>query len=252
MLRKVWKARAFSISNCRSTSSGGDGTGAADRHVVRRGSFDITVPTSGELAALHQIEIRNKLKSRGILTYVVPEGTTVKEGDELLRFADEDMRNRIKDAGDAVNTAESNLVTSQAKLDITVSAHQSEIANADLRVMLAELALMAWREGEVVSRRKELAVLLEAAEIDHERAVTRFEDSKELVAQEFISMDEYKGDEIKMIRSKATLEQAKLDIENCWGDCGCSNRFFRLSRTQVRFSLPWSSFLPTRKPLPPH
>ena len=39
----------------RSTSSVGDGTGAADRHVVRRGSFDITVPTSGELTALHQI-----------------------------------------------------------------------------------------------------------------------------------------------------------------------------------------------------
>ncbi len=197
----------------RSTSSGGDGNGAADRHVVRRGSFDITIPTSGELAALHQIEIRNKLKSRGVLTEIVPEGTTVKEGDVLLRFADEDMRNRIKDAKDAVNTAESNLVASQARLDITVSAHQSELANADLRVMLAELALKAWQKGEVVSRRKELAVALEAAEIDYERAVARFEDSKKLVAQDFISQDEYKRDEIAKIKAKATLEQAKLDIE---------------------------------------
>ncbi len=196
----------------RSTSVG-DGNGAADRHVVRRGSFDITIPTSGELAALHQIEIRNKLKSRGVLTEIVAEGTTVKEGDVLMRFADEDMRSRIKDAKDAVNTAESNLVASQAKLDITVSAHQSELANADLRVMLAELALKAWRKGEVVSRRKELAVALEAAEIDFERAVARFEDSKNLVTQDFISQDEYKRDEIAKIKAKATLEQAKLDIE---------------------------------------
>ena len=196
----------------RSTSVG-DGSGAADRHVVRRGSFDITIPTSGELAALHQIEIRNKLKSRGVLTEIVAEGTTVKEGDVLMRFADEDMRSRIKDAKDAVNTAESNLVSSQAKLDITVSEHQSELANTDLRVMLAELALKAWRKGEVVSRRKELAVALEAAEIDYERAIARFEDSKNLVTQDFISMDEYKGDEITKIKAKATLEQAKLDIE---------------------------------------
>ena len=196
----------------RSTSVG-DGNGAADRHVVRRGSFDITIPTSGELAALHQIEIRNKLKSRGVLTEIVAEGTTVKEGDVLMRFADEDMRSRIKDAKDAVNTAESNLVASQAKLDITISAHQSELANADLRVMLAELALKAWRKGEVVSRRKELAVALEAAEIDFERAIARFEDSKKLVTQEFISQDEYKRDEIAKIKAKATLEQAKLDIE---------------------------------------
>ncbi|MCH8316028.1 MAG: HlyD family efflux transporter periplasmic adaptor subunit [Planctomycetes bacterium] len=196
----------------RSTSVG-DGNGAADRHVVRRGSFDITIPTSGELAALHQIEIRNKLKSRGVLTEIVAEGTTVKEGDVLMRFADEDMRSRIKDAKDAVNTAESNLVSSQAKLDITVSEHQSELANADLRVMLAELALKAWRKGEVVSRRKELAVALEAAEIDYERAIARFEDSKNLVTQDFISQDEYKRDEIAKIKAKATLEQAKLDIE---------------------------------------
>ena len=197
----------------RSTSSGGAGNGAADRHVVRRGSFDITIPTSGELAALHQIEIRNKLKSRGVLTEIVSEGTTVKKGDVLMRFADEDMRNRIKDAKDAVNTAESNLVASQAKLDITVSEHQSELANADLRVMLAELALKAWQKGEVVSRRKELAVALEAAEIDYERAIARFEDSKNLVTQDFISQDEYKRDEIAKIKAKATLEQAKLDIE---------------------------------------
>ncbi len=197
----------------RSNPSVGNGNGAADRHVVRRGSFDITIPTSGELAALHQIEIRNKMKSRGVLTEIVSEGTTVKEGDVLLRFADEEMRNRIKDAEDAVNTAESNLVASQAKLDITVSEHQSELANADLRVMLADLALKAWRNGEVVSRRKELAVALEAAEIDYERAVARFEDSKNLVTIEFISRDEYKLDEIAKIKAKATLEQAKLDIE---------------------------------------
>ena len=197
----------------RGGSSDGLGTGAADRHVVRTGSFEITVPTSGELAALEQIEIRNKLKSRGVLTYIVGEGTTVKAGEVLMRFADEDIRNRIKDAGDSANTADSSLVASQSKLDILLSMHQSELANADLRVMLADLALKAWRQGEVVSRRKDLAVQLEAAEIDYERAIARFEDSKNLVTEEFISMDEFKRDEIDKIKAKATLEQAKLDIE---------------------------------------
>ena len=197
----------------RGGSSDGGGTGAADQHVVRSGSFKITVPTSGELAALRQIEIRNKLKSRGVLTEIVSEGTTVKAGDVLMRFADEDIRNRIKDAEDAVNTADSSLVASQASLDIRLSMHESELADADLRVMLADLALKAWRKGEVVSQRKDLAVQLEAAEIDYERAIARFEDSKKLVVEEFISMDEFKRDEIDKIKAKAALEQAKLDIE---------------------------------------
>ncbi len=197
----------------RGGSSAGVGTGAADEHVVRTGSFEITVPTSGELAALQQIEIRNKLRSRGVLTEIVSEGTTVKAGDVLMRFADEDIRNKIKDAEDAVNTADSSLVASQASLDIRLSMHESELADADLRVMLADLALKAWRKGEVVSMRKNLAVQLEAAEIDYERAIALFEDSKKLVAQDFISMNEFKVDEINKIKARATLEQAKLDIE---------------------------------------
>ncbi len=197
----------------RGGSSDGGATGATDQHVVRTGSFKITVPTSGELAALRQIEIRNKLQSRGVLTYIVGEGTTVKEGDVLMTFADEDIRNRIKDAKDAVNTADSSLVASQSKLDILLSMHGSELANADLRVMLADLALKAWQKGEVVSRRKSLAVQLEAAEIDYERAIALFEDSKRLVAEEFISVNEFKIDEINKIKARATLEQAKLDIE---------------------------------------
>jgi len=197
----------------RGGSSDGGATGATDQHVVRTGSFKITVPTSGELAALRQIEIRNKLQSRGVLTYIVSEGTTVKEGEVLMTFADEDIRNRIKDAKDAVNTADSSLVASQSKLDILLSMHGSELANADLRVMLADLALKAWQKGEVVSRRKSLAVQLEAAEIDYERAIALFEDSKRLVAEEFISVNEFKIDEINKIKARATLEQAKLDIE---------------------------------------
>ncbi len=197
----------------RGGSADGVGSAAADQHVVRTGSFEITVPTSGELAALRQIEIRNKLQSRGVLTYIVSEGTTVEADDVLMRFADEDIRNRIKDAGDAVNTADSSLVASQSKLDILLSMHQSELADADLRVMLADLALKAWQKGEVVSRRKSLAVQLEAAEIDYERAIALFEDSKRLVAEEFISVNEFKIDEINKIKAKATLEQAKLDIE---------------------------------------
>ena len=119
----------------RGGSSDGVGAGTVDHHVVRSGSFEITVPTSGELAALQQIEIRNKLQSRGVLTYIVGEGTTVEAGDVLMRFADEDIRNRIKDAQDALNTANSNLVASQTALEITLNQHESELADAASRVI---------------------------------------------------------------------------------------------------------------------
>ena len=187
--------------------------GAEDTFVVKRGSFSITVPASGELDALNRIEVRNKLEARAVITEIVPEGIMAEAGDVLFRFADEDIRNEIKDEEDDVNTANSALVTAEAFLDITLSEHQSQMEDADLSVMLAELALRAWKEGSVVSRRKALAVDLESAQIDHERASEKFEESKLLVKEEFISRDEYKTDEIDKIKKAGALEQAKLATE---------------------------------------
>ena len=42
-----------------------------DLFEVRRGTFVITVPTSGELAARDQIEIKNMLETRAVITWVV-------------------------------------------------------------------------------------------------------------------------------------------------------------------------------------
>ena len=89
----------------RSRSSVGDENGDADRHVVRRGSFDITVPASGELAALKQIEIRNRLEYRSAIIEIVDEGSMVKEGDVLYRLAEDELDDKIQDARDQLNSA---------------------------------------------------------------------------------------------------------------------------------------------------
>jgi hypothetical protein len=160
-----------------------DNGGPADEHAVRRGSFEVSVPASGELAAKEQIEIRNKLDYRAVITQVIDEGEIVK----------------------------TKLITAQSNLETRLITIQAESEKADLNVTLAELALRVWEEGEHVSRQKQLDLAIETAEINHRRLVDRYEESKELVKQEFISQDEFKRDEIAMIEANARLEQAKLD-----------------------------------------
>ena len=194
-------------------SASRDGDRSGDLYTARLGTFDITVPSSGELAALNSVEIRNKLEVRATITWIIEEGTTAKAGDVLIRLADEDILNRIKDAEDAAKNAEAAQITAQANLDIRLSSSQSEEDRADLTLMLAELALRAWEEGAVVSTRQDLALGLEIADINYQRLVDRYTESKRLVEQQFISTDEFKRDEIAMIEAKARLDQAKLDIE---------------------------------------
>ncbi len=193
-------------------AEGPDASGAADEYEVTRGSFDITIPASGELAALQQIEIRNLLEYRAVITEIIDEGASVKKGDILLRLADDEIRNKIKDAVDEVNTSQAALIGAQSDLEIKLSQGRSELDQANLAVMLSELALQAWKEGEVESKRQELALELETAEKDHDRLFRKYEESKVLVDKQFISQDEFRTDEIRMIEAKARLEQAKLGI----------------------------------------
>jgi multidrug resistance efflux pump len=188
-----------------------DNGGPADEHAVRRGSFEVSVPASGELAAKEQIEIRNKLDYRAVITQVIDEGEIVKTGDVLVEFASDEIEEKIKDAKDALNSAQTKLITAQSNLETRLITIQAESEKADLNVTLAELALRVWEEGEHVSRQKQLDLAIETAEINHRRLVDRYEESKELVKQEFISQDEFKRDEIAMIEANARLEQAKLD-----------------------------------------
>jgi multidrug efflux pump subunit AcrA (membrane-fusion protein) len=178
---------------------------------VETGGFDITIPTSGELAALRQTEIRNRLEStRAVITEIIPEGTHVKAGDVLYRLSDEEINVLIEDAAEAVNNADNAVINANANLALRTSARASELARADLNIELARIALKAWQEGEDISTRRRLALDIETAEKECIRRTERFEGSTKLKERGFTSLDEWKADEIAMIRAKADLEQALL------------------------------------------
>ncbi|MHC5029128.1 MAG: HlyD family secretion protein, partial [Planctomycetota bacterium] len=180
---------------------------------VRRGGFDITIPASGELAALNQTEVSSRLESRATITFIVDEGTMVKKGDVLIRLNDEDILNNIKDAEDTKNTAEAAWITAKSDLDIHVESSASQLAQANVDVKLAELSLLAWQEGDNVSKQQTLTLDVETSKKDYDRLQDRFEQSKMLLEQEFISKDEYSRDEIDMIRARSKWQQAKLALE---------------------------------------
>lgn len=195
--------------------SGGGGSASAARtelFAAQRGGFDITIPASGELAAQKQKEIVNELEVRAVITEIVEEGKFVQEGDVLLRLDDESIRDEIRDAQDSVNTAEASWISARSNLDIRRESSRSELQKADVDVRLAELALKAWEEGEHVSQLQTLELDVETAEKDYARLKDRFERSKDLLDREFISQDEYRQDEIELMRAKSRYDQAVLSL----------------------------------------
>ncbi|MEY2796046.1 MAG: hypothetical protein RIR10_1762 [Planctomycetota bacterium] len=187
--------------------------GARDLHTVEKSSFDMVLPVSGELAAQQQVEIRNKLESRAVITEIVAEGTRVSKGDVVVRLAQEELIDKIKDARDKVNSAQSAEIAAKQALAIKQGEKQSELDKADVTVRIAELALQGWQEGEVVNKRQQLALAKETAIINFDRLKGRFEESEKLVKQNYIAKDEFEKDRIAMIEAEAKVKQADLDLE---------------------------------------
>jgi len=198
------------LSGGGSRSSSGSAIDRSDIYLVRRGSFDVTIPTSGELNAMRQVEVASQLEVRAVITEIIDEGVTVQKGDLLIRLDDEDIRNRIRDLRLEVDNAESRWIAAKASLRIREESSLSELSLLDVDIRLARLTLEAWRMGEDVSRRQTLELDVETAEKDYERLVARYQASQRLLEQEFISRDEYARDEIEMIRARSRREQAIL------------------------------------------
>lgn len=186
---------------------------ASDVYAVEKSSFDMLLPVSGELAAKQQVEMRNKLETRAVITEIAPEGSRVLKGDIVVRLAQEEILDKIKDAKDKVNTTNSSSVAAQQSLAIKQGEKQSELDKADVAVRIAQLALQGWLEGEVVNKRQQLSLANETAAINLDRLKGRFEESSKLVEQGYIAKDEFEKDRIAMIEAAAKVKQGALDLE---------------------------------------
>lgn len=195
--------------------SGGGGSDekiyAGELYEVESGSFGVTVPTSGELAAKEKINIHNLLESNAVIIELVDEGALVSEGDVLFKLNDDDIRNTIRQSELNVTEAINSLDTARSNLVVAEKQRDSDLATKKLAIDLAELALSAWREGEVVAKRQQLLLAEQTAEKDYSRLSKKYESSLSLYEQKFLSKDELDRDEIAVLNSEATLKKAKLD-----------------------------------------
>ena len=185
---------------------------SGELYEVVTGSFDITVPTSGELAAEKQIGIHNHLEFGATIIELVEEGIFVNEGDVLLKLNDEVIRDNIRNSELSVTTATNNLQSAESSFAIAEKKRDSELAVKQLEIDLATLALQAWQEGEVVAKRQDLELALQTADKDYQRLLKKYESSVKLYEQKFLSKDELDQDEIAVLNAEATLKKARLDI----------------------------------------
>jgi hypothetical protein len=135
---------------------------------VKRGSFAVTVTTSGELKAREFVQITAPASAMQAGAYqmkiasIVPEGTVVKQGDVVASIDRSALATRLQDVTLALQKAEAQ--AEQAMLDstLTLSTAREDIRSMELQLEERKLAKeQAIYEAPTVKRQ---------AEIDYEKA----------------------------------------------------------------------------------
>jgi HlyD family secretion protein len=196
----------------------GDGTasdsaGTAELAPAERGSFDIITLAMGELEAKNRIEIRNRMNGRATIVEIIPEGTTVEQGDLLVRLDSDAIKDEIASEELALDEAKAQLLAAETALEIQQSENDSRLRKADLQVELSMLSLKQWQEGDLVKMLKDQKLAIEQAERQVERLKAKTVKNEDLLKKQFISKDQYDLDNIALIDAQATLAKAVLTSE---------------------------------------
>ena len=180
---------------------------------VAEGPLVIGVEEFGEIHPSQQITLKNEVQGRSSIISLVPEGTMVKEGDVLIQL---DVSAKIdeKDAQEiTLQNAQSALEVAREELEIQKNQSASDVELAEQDCLFAKEDLEKYEKGEypsmLVDRKGQLAL----KEQQVKQAKDKYEWSKRLYAEKFISETELESDELSWKSTQLTLESAQRELE---------------------------------------
>ena len=163
-------------------------------HEIRRGRLVVSVTEQGTLESSNNTEIKCKVRGFSTVTYVVPTGTVVEEGQELVRLDTKVLEEQY-------SLTKTNTFIAQATL-----------AETKANVETAEIAIKAYEEGryrsELQQLENDLAVNQEALRTSREN----YERSKTLFRQGFATELEVEGNAIAVTQAELQLRVKETEI----------------------------------------
>lgn len=180
---------------------------------VVEGPLVISVEEFGEIKPSQEIVLKNEVQGRVSIITLVPEGTMVQEGDVLVQL---DVSSKVdeKDSQEiTLQNAKSALEVAREELEIQKNQAASDVELAEEAFLFAKEDLEKYEKGEYPSTLVDKKGQIALKEQQVKQAKDKYEWSKRLFEEKFISETELEGDELSWKSSQLTLESAQRDLE---------------------------------------
>jgi HlyD family secretion protein len=203
MIRRITSILYFSLILYLLTGCGSQSENEIDTYTVKRQDFLFTVTETGELEAVNAMRISappipwnlGSLK----ITWLIEDGTEVKEGDKLVEFDKNEVQKSMEDAQAQLEIAQSELRKAIASQNSQIEEMIADIDIARLQHRIAQLTVeLAGFQAEI--ERKKIELQLENAAISLKRVEEKIENQKNINQQQ-----------ISKLKLQVTQEQTKFE-----------------------------------------
>ncbi|MEK6537009.1 MAG: hypothetical protein AABZ63_05955, partial [Actinomycetota bacterium] len=183
-------------------------TQANSYHTVKRDDFLVSLVEGGTLRAVQELIIRNELEGGTTIVSVVPEGTTVKQGDLLVELDSSGLKEKLANQEVTVQNAEGAYGRAKEDLEIQKLTMDAAVKDATLKVEFAISDLEKYKEGDWPQALRAIEARITIAQEEVQRAQDRLNWTKTLETKGYATKDELKADSLTMKRQEIAIAQA--------------------------------------------
>jgi HlyD family secretion protein len=180
---------------------------------VTRGDLDVTVSEKGELESSKTITVKCEVEVEQIrLISIVPEGTHVKKGDEVVRFDADKLKRSLAEQEIKYKQAEAKAEAARQEVEVQNNKNESEIAKAKLALTLADLDLEKYIKGEYQADVDDKNGLIKLADRELQDAEEKLKHYKTFVKNGFGTPEQLRLKQLEVDRARNNLDRDKAKL----------------------------------------
>ncbi|QDV22608.1 HlyD family efflux transporter periplasmic adaptor subunit [Aureliella helgolandensis] len=141
----------------------------AATYTVQRRTLEDRVVERGTVESQHTVYGRCEVPRGGKITFIVPEGTPVEEGDEVVKFQTDEVEADIREKDVQINEAKGKQDEAIQALEIQRNKNATDEAAAKLEYEIAAIDLKKYEKGDFVAEVADLERAIKEAEAELEK-----------------------------------------------------------------------------------
>jgi len=179
---------------------------------VVRGDLEIKVSAKGNLDSASNVTLVSEVEGTTTIIRILPEGTAAKKGQVLVELDSSKMRDQYTQQQIKAEQADASYLQAMEKEAIQRTQNESDIAAAELKVMLADLDLEKYEFGEFEQKRKEIQGKINLAKEKLTRAEDTLEFSMRNIRKGYVTVAELEANKIAVSQAQNELALAEEEM----------------------------------------